>query len=288
MQIRRRILLKSGGKGDIMGGRGATGARGARGGGLGGVLGGGGAFTITPNANGGVTITPNPNAAQNQVIPGAGSGVSDANTHTTYFTPADMATVSGSIATDGYRMSPRSGTMQVVGYYNTGDYYNINTELRDMANGRRTSLSPKTQKVVDAMDRNMRPLNAPVDSVRWTDMNAIRSNLGMPGHSSANDIVNRLKGGDIVGKKADYTSSSWDAKQNAVAGGAGRFVKIDMHYAKGAKVQFSPTRKEGEMVGARNADQRFSNARVQRMMVSNVRGGRRMADVLVLDCYVDQ
>ena len=270
-----------------MGGRGATGARGAAGGALGGG-GGGGAFTITPNANGGVTITPNQQPNPNpQNIAAAGSGVSDTNTHTTYFTPADMATVSGGIVTDGYRMSPRSHTMQAVGYYNTGDYANINGELRDLGNGKIKSLSPKTQKVVDAMDRNMRPLNNDIDSVRWTDMNAIRSNLGMSRHATMDDIVNRLKGGDIVGRKTDYTSSSWDAKQNAVAGGAGRFVMIDMHYKKGAMVEFSPTRKEGEMVGARDKDQRFSNARVERMLVKNARGGRVMADVLRMDCYVD-
>ena len=268
-----------------MGGRGARAA-----GGGGGAL-GGGAFTVTPNAGGGVTITPNQQANPNaQNVAAAGSGVSDTNTHTTYFTPADMATVSGAYVTDGYRMSPRSGTMQVVGYYNTGDYANINGELRDLGNGRRTSLSPKTQKVVDAMDRNMRPLNNDIDSVRWTDMDAIRSNLGMPRHATMQDIVNRLQNGDVVGRKTDYTSSSWDPSQNAVAGQAGRFVKVEMHYKAGAMAQFSPTRKEGEMVGARDKDQRFANGRIQRMMVTAQKGGRqinRMADVLVVDCYVD-
>lgn len=282
------MLRKGKRKRDIMGGRGATGARG---GGLGGALGGGGggAFTVTPNANGGVTITPNQQPNPNpQNIAAAGSGVSDTNTHTTYFTPADMATVSGAYVTDGYRMSPRSHTMQTVGYYNTGDYYNINTELRDLANGNRSRLTPQTQKVVDAMDRNMRPLNNDINTVRWTDMNAIRSNLGMPKNATMQDIVNRLQNGDVVGRKSDYTSSSYDPSQNAVAGQAGRFVKVEMKYKAGAMAQFSPTRKEGEMVGARDKDQRFSNGRIQRMMVTNSRGGRHMADVLVVDCTVDQ
>lgn len=262
-----------------MGGRGAraTTGFGGGGGGLGGV-------TVTPNAGGGVTITPPMNA---QALAAGGAGVSDASTHTTYFSPADYATVSPMV-TDGYRISPRTGQLVPVGYYQTGDYANINGELRDLANGKISKLSPQTQKVVDAMDRNMRPLNAPVDSVRWTDMTAIRDNLGMSRGATKQDIVNRLAGGDIIGTKSDYTSSSWDPKANAVAGAAGRFVKIDYHYAKGAKVQFSPTRKEGEMVGARGTAQRFANARVQRMLVTNAKGGRRYANVLVVDCYVDQ
>ena len=266
-----------------MGGRGTRsgGAPGGGGGGIGGV-------TITPNAGGGVTITPTPTPPMNaQALAAGGAGVSDAQTHTTYFTPADYATVSPTV-TDGWRTSPRTGMLCPVGYYQTGDYANVNGELRDLANGKIKKLSPQTQKVVDAMDRNMRPLNAPVDSVRWTDMTAIRDNLGVSKRATMQDIVNHLSGGDVVGNKSDYTSSSWDPKANAVAGTAGRFVKIDYHYAKGAKVQFSPTRKEGEMVGARGTAQRFSNARVQRMLVSNSRGGNRYADVLVVDCYVDQ
>lgn len=266
-----------------MGGRGARAARPA-GGGIGG--GGGGAFTVTPNANGGVTITPNQNAQGAQNIPAAGAGVSDAQTHTTYFTPADYATV-GPTPTDGYRRSPRTGNIVPVGYFQTGDYANINGELRELGAGTRRSLTPQTQKVVDAMDRNMRPLNAAVDSTRWTDMTAISACLGMPG-ASKQTIINRLKNGDVTNIKTDYTSSSWDAKANAVAGNAGRYVKVNMHYAQGAKVAFSPTRLEGEMVGARNTQHRYSNARNERMLVTNTQGRRTWADVLVVDCYVDQ
>lgn len=261
-----------------MGGRGSSSARG---GGLGGA---GGAFTVTQNANGGVTITPNANNAQNQFT-GAGSGISDVNSHTTYFTPADKATVSNDV-TDGYAIAQRSGQRVPVGYYQTGYYSNVNSELRDMANGRRSNLDPRTQKVVDAMDRNMRPLNGPMDSVRWTDTRALADNIGMPG-ASTTQIINALAGRDVSRTKADYTSSSWDAKANAVAGQAGRNVRIDMHYSKGAMVQFSPTRKEGEVVGARNTTQRFSNARIERTLQQNARYGNRYTDVLVVDCYVD-
>lgn len=268
------------------------GGRGSRSGGAPGGGAGGGGFTITPNAGGGVTITPQqtPTPPMNaQAMAAGGPGVSDAKTHTTYFTPADYAIVSGAIDTDGYRMSPRSHTMQIVGYYNTGDYFNINTELRDLANGRISKLSPKTQKVVDAMDRNMHPLNAPQDSVRWTDMKAIRDNLGMSSRASMNDIVRKLNGGDIVGTKRDYTSSSWDPAANAVAGSGGRVVQINYHYAKGAMVQYSPTRKEGEMVGARNTQQRFTGGKILKdQLVKNSRGQKYRTDILVLDCYVDK
>lgn len=263
-----------------MGGRGARGPRGAGAGG-----GVGGAFTITQNANGGVTIMPQ-NAQGAQNLTNSGSGISDANTHTTYFTPADMAIVSNAV-TDGYRRSPRTGQMVPVGYYQTGDYANINGELRDLGAGKRSKLTPQTQKVVDAMDRNMRPLSDPINSTRWTDEKAIADNLGMKG-ASRQQIISRLQGGDVHATKNDYTSSSWDAKANTVAGQAGRNVRVDMHYAKGAKVQFSPTRKEGEMVGARNTQQRFSNARVERVFQQNARTGGRYIDVLVVDCYVDQ
>ena len=245
---------------------------------------GGGAFTVTPTAGGGVTITPN-NAQGAQALAGGGSGISDTNTHTTYFTPADLATVSNS-PTDGYRRSPRTGQLVPVGYYQTGDYANINGELRDVANGKKSRLSQPTQNVVDAMDRNMRPLNNNLDTVRWTDMTALSDNLGMPG-ASKQQIINRLAGGDITRVKSDFTSSSWNAKDNAVAGQAGRYVKIDMHYAKGALGQFSPTRKEGEFVGARNKPQRFANARVERVLAQNGRFGNRWVDALVVDCYVD-
>lgn len=269
-----------------MGGRGSR-SGGAPGGGAGNVTitpNAGGGVTITPNANGGATITPPMNA---QAMAAGGAGVSDVSTHTTYFTPADYATVSPTV-TDGYRRSPRTGNLVPVGYYQTGDYANINGELRDMADGKRTRLTPQTQKVVDAMDRNMRPLNKDITTMRWTDMTAIRSNLGMSRNSSMQDIVNRLRGGDITGIKSDFTSSSWDPKANALAGEAGRFVRVNMHYKKGAMAQFSPTRKEGEMVGARNTLQRYSGARVKQEWVTNAKGGRRLANVLTIDCYVDQ
>lgn len=265
-----------------MGGRGSRSGGPGAGGGLGGA-------TITPTAGGGVTITPNANPTppmNAQALASGGAGVSDAKTHTTYFTPADYATVSP-MPTDGYRRSPRTGKMVPVGYYQTGDYANVNGELRDLANGKISKLSPQTQKVVDAMDRNMRPLNAPQDSVRWTDTRAIADNLGMSQRSTMQDIVRRLSGGDVISTKNDYTSSSWDPKANAVAGNANRFVKVNYHYAKGALVQYSPTRKEGEMVGARGVPQRYSNARIQRMQVTNAQGRKQMADVLVVDAYVD-
>lgn len=242
----------------------------------------GGGFSVTQNANGTATITPNPNA---QTLTNSGSGISDTNSHTTYFTPADMAIVSN-MNTDGYRLSPRTGKMVPVGYYQTGDYANINGELRDLGTGKRQKLTTQTQKVVDAMDRNMRPLNNDIDTTRWTDLNAISDNLGMRG-ASRQQIINRLQGGDITAVKNDYTSSSWNAKANTVAGHAGRNVRIDMHYKKGALAQFSPTRKEGEMVGARGKTQRFSNARVERTLVHNAATGNRYMDVLVVDCYVD-
>ena len=263
-----------------MGGRGAS--AGARGAGIGG--GAGGAFTVAQNPNGGVTITPN---AQNQAqFAGGGSGISDVNTHTTYFTPADYATVSD-MPSDGYAFAQRSGKYVPVGYFQTGYYSNVNSELRDLANGRRQSLTPQTQKVVDAMDRNMRPLNAPMDSVRWTDTKALADNIGLSTHASSRQIMNRLSQGDVISTKSDYTSSSWNPADNAVAGNAGRYVKMNYHYAQGAKVAFSPTRKEGEVVGARNTAQRYSNARTQRMLVSNTGGRRTYADVLVVDVYVD-
>lgn len=264
-----------------MGGRGSSSARG---GGLGG--GGGGTFTI--NANGTATIVPNANAQnQNQNIAGAGSGISDVKTHTTYFTPADYATVSD-MPTDGYAIAQRSGKYVPVGYFQTGYYSNVNSELRDLANGKRQSLTPQTQKVVDAMDRNMRPLNAPLETVRWTDTAALADNIGLSTSASRSQIINRLANNDVVSTKSDYTSSSWNPKDNAVAGNAGRFVMQKMHYATGAKVAFSPTMKEGEVVGSRSAAHRYSNARTQRMLVQNARGRSQYADVLVVDVYIDQ
>lgn len=270
-----------------MGGRGASsGGPGAGGGG-----GGGGGFggVITQNANGTVTITPpvQPANANNQQFAGAGSGISDTNSHTTYFTPADYAIVSNS-PTDGYGISPRTGMRVPVGYYQTGYYANVNTELRDLANNKRSSLTPQTQKVVDAMDRNMRPLNNSINTTRWVDETALADNLGIKG-ASRSQIINALSNGDITRVKDDYTSSSWDAKASGVAGQAGRYVRVDMHYAKGAKAQFSPTKRESELVGARNTPQRFSNARIESGLVQNARTGRNVrANILVVDCYVDQ
>ena len=273
-----------------MGGRGSrAGGAGGAGGGLGGL---GGLFAATPNAGGGVTITPNGGGnvtppLNAQALAAGGTGGSDVKTHTTYFTPADYAIVSNMVS-DGYRWSSRQNKMVPVGYYQTSDYANINGELRDLGDGTRKALTPKTQKVVDAMDRNMRPLNDKIDTVRWTDQTAIAANLGMKG-ATRQQIINRLAQSDAVKVKSDYTSSSWDPKQNAVAGSAGRNVRLDMHYAKGAMVQFSPTRKEGEMVGARNVPQRYANARMERALVTNARTGARYYDnILVVDVYVDQ
>ena len=265
-----------------MGGRGATGARGARVGGAGGI---GGAFTITPNANGGVTITPNNANANAQNFTNSGSGISDTNTHTTYFTPADKAIVSNDV-TDGFAIGQRNGRSVPVGYYQTGYYANVNSELRDLAAGKRKSLDPRTQKVVDAMDRNMRPLNNSMDSTRWTSIEAVADNIGMKG-ASGKQIIDRLKRQDAVKIKDDYTSSSWKAADNTVAGKAGRNCRVDLHYSKGALVQFSPTRKEGEVVGARGIAQRFANARYERVLVQNAALGNKYETVLVVDCYVD-
>lgn len=269
-----------------MGGRGASGVVGIRGGAGGG---GGGAFTVTPNAGGGVTITPNANNNNNnnnnnQQFTGAGSGVSDTNTHTTYFTPADKAIVSNDV-TDGFDFSVRSGQYVPRGYYQTGYYANVNSGLRDLANGRSRRLDPHVKTIVDAMDRNMRPLNNDMDTTRWTDLRALSDNLGMRG-ASERAIINRLAGGDIISTKHDYTSSSYNANANTVAGQAGRNVRLDYHYSKGAMGQFSPTRKEGEFVGARDVDQRYSNARVERTLQKNAIRGNRYVDVLVVDVYV--
>jgi len=249
---------------------------------------GGGGVTITPTAGGGVTITPpaNPTPPANGQAFTGGAGVSDVKSHTTYFTPADMAIVSR-MNTDGLRYSAYNKMYNPVGYYNTGDYYNINTACRDLANGKISKLDAKTQKVVDAMDRNMRPLNADINSTRYTGIEAIQSNLGMPG-ATPQQIIKRLQQGDITSVKHDFTSSSWDMTKSGVAGLGGRNVVVDMHYKKGALAQFSPTRKEGEMVGARNVPQRYANARIEKRTFVNARTGRTFrADALVLDCYVE-
>lgn len=267
-------------------GRGSSKLGGA-GGGLGGGGTGGGAFTFTPNANGGITITPNPNAPNAATLAGAGSGISDVNSHTTYFTPADRAIV-GADNTNGYRISPRTGNRVPVGYYQTGDYANVNGELRDLGDGKRKSLSPQTQAVVDAMDRNMRPLNAPLETTRWIDVNALADNVGMRG-ASRSQIENALAGSASVTRtKSDYTSSSWNAKDNAVAGNAGRYVQVKMHYAKGATGQFSPTGLEAEFVGARGKAQTFTNARRENVVMYNKRNGTsRVINATVIDCYVN-
>ena len=246
----------------------------------------GGAAVFTVNPGGSATILPNiMNQNQGvQNLSGAGSGVSDTNTHTTYFSPADWSIVNGD-PTYGTRLSPRSFTQQAIGYYNTGDYYNINTELRELASGKRRSLTPETQRVVDAMDRNMRPLNNDIEATRWTDTKAIASNLGMPG-ASKRQIVAALQNNDITRIKDDFTSSTWNKKKSSVAGKAGRDVKINMMYKKGSMAQFSPTKKEWEMVGARGKPQRYSNARIERTLVTDPRGNYH-ANILVVDCYVD-
>ena len=254
-------------------------AGGGGGGGFGGL--GGATFTATPNASGGVTITPNAPAQTIGATNTAGTRVSDVNTHTTYFTPADKAIVSND-NTDGFAIASRAGVLAPVGYYQTKYYSNVNEGLRDLAAGRIKQLDPRTQKVVDAMDRNMQPLNAPIDSVRWTSVDAVADNIGMKG-AGRQQIINALANQDVIKTKYDYTSSSWDPKRNVVAGNYGRECMINIHYSKGAMVQFSPTRKEGEMVGARGVPQRFSNARYEWVNTSN--HGRIRA--LVLDCYVD-
>lgn len=278
MQTQRQMSRTKSVKGDIMGGRGASAGRG------GGFGGAGGGFTMTPNAGGGVTITPNPNQqnANAQNIPAAGSGVSDVNSHTTYFTPADAAIVSNQV-TDGFAIAQRSGKVVPVGYYQTGYYANVNSELRDMAAGKRKSLTPETQKVVDAMDRNMRPLNAPMDAVRWTSEDAVADNIGLKG-ASRSRIISSLAKQDAVKVKDDYTSCSWRAADNTVAGQGGRNALIKLHYSKGAVGQFSPTGKEGEFVGARGVAQRFSNARMETVWNPKL---MRNVTVLTVDCYVD-
>lgn len=261
------------------------GGRGTRSGGL---TRGGNAFTITQNANGTVTITPPPNQQTPQQVQFAGSnpGVSDVNTHTTYFSPADYAIVSN-MPVDGYAISSRSGQVVPVGYYQTGYYANINTEMRDLDKGKIKALTPQTKKVADALDRNMRPANKDIDSVRWTSMDAIADNVGMRG-ASGSQIIAAMKNKDVVARKADYTSSSWKAQDNTVAGQAGRNVLVKMHYSKGAMIQFSPTRKEGEMLGARGTKQRFSNPRYETITMKNARAGNRTVNAFVIDCYVDE
>lgn len=249
----------------------------------------GGAAVFTVNPGGGATILPNIQAqSQNaQNFTGAGSNISDTNTHTTYFTPEDRR-ILGNDNTDGFGISPRTGQRVPVGYYQTGYYANVNGELRDVADGKARRLTPKTQKVVDTMDKNMHPLNNDIDTVRWTTSAEIANHLGMKG-ASQSQIINALSSGDITGTKADYTSSSWKSSDNAVAGIAGRNVQVKMHYKKGAMAQFSPTGMEAELVGARNSKPRYSNARMETVVQHNKRyGTARKVNVMVVDCYIDK
>ena len=171
-------------------------------------------------------------------------------------------------------------------YFQTSNSFTINEILRNtdnddnlLQNLREEYTFTKADKVyetIQAMDRNMQPLNDSIKVVRLADMDYITSVLQACGVdisvnafgemrysdvvNSINDIKNNVIGATIYEK--GYMSTTYNTSLSDSAF-TGRPVKLEMDVPKGAKAMFSPTGEESELVVARNSGYTVNDIRLE-------------------------
>ena len=162
-------------------------------------------------------------------------------------------------------------------YFQSSNAFDINEALRVVARDggdERAELEKRlrriksdadvqeTLKTIDAMDRNMKPLNKNIRVVRLADNEYLHAVLNACGVNT-NGIWGKLRDADtlanikskIVGAKIfehGYMSTTYNLSLDDSAF-RGRPVKLDMDVSKGTKAMFSPTNDESEMVLARKS-----------------------------------
>lgn len=124
------------------------------------------------------------------------------------------------------------------GYFQTGNSFDLNEKLR---NGK--PLSDKNKKVVDALDRNMKPSTKDIQVNRMVGESFLRDQLGI--HSDA-DLQKAV--GKVTVCKA-YSSTSYDMSENVFSS---RNVSLKINAPKGTKMLISPTGEEAEILLGRN------------------------------------
>ena len=221
-----------------------------------------------------------------------GDGVySHVDTRTTPMSAEDIKQVSGDWST---------------GYFQTGTSFGINKSLRRVAEegvsldkalddrfGRDVN---EIKKTIEAMDRNMHPIDKDMKLVRLVDSNytdklfkslgvsdeirkavnnmTLRGSLGAEQDKYLSELKEKLVGAHV--QEPSYMSCSHDLQLKGSAFKSRR-VALDIEAPKGTMGMFSPTRQEAEFVLARNSGYHITNIRFDQKdhrLVFEVRMGK--------------
>lgn len=195
---------------------------------------------------------------------------SDVDSRTTYMSDKDREQVGGSSNWESR-------------YFQSSNSFRLNRALREGAMEGDESVQDslkayfgrnweKQLKTVEAMDRNMRPLNKDINVVRLADEgylasilksfnidNAIKERLidgagswgGSFRQSDVDELNRYLRNNDVVITEPSYMSTTYNTSLSDSAFSR-RMVKLELSVKAGRKAMFSPTGEESEMVLARN------------------------------------
>ena len=208
---------------------------------------------------------------------------SDVESRTTEVSPEALAQLNGQVNFRG-------------GYFQSALSWNINKALRDSydqgisvgdALSKSSFVSDDMKesmlKTIETMDRNMKPLNADVESTRLVDHNyfkRITQGLGLSEDTLKglyeDVIMGTVKDGDalkqlkeaLTGMKIcenGYISTCLDPNLTNLISTIknGKHVKIELSISKGTKAMFSPTKLEDELVVDRHASYKITDVGVR-------------------------
>lgn len=199
---------------------------------------------------------------------------SNADSKFTMMTDEDIAILSGLIE------PPPGGYFQV----GAGGSYSINSALRK---GDISDLSASNKRIINVMDRNMKPLDKDIDVIRFVGKGYLLS-LGV----DKNLIMNVLGGDEVSLARLRHTvfkqtisekgfmSTTYNQNldDSAFAGRFDRICRINLKCKKGNKVLFSPSKVESEMVLERGTKYVITNVQVK--LQGNGKFGRPMKTIV--------
>ena len=136
------------------------------------------------------------------------------------------------------------------GYFQTSHSFHLNEKLRKAKDGDLSHLSEADRKLVDTLDKNMKPCTRDIKVTRMVGDSFLREQLGLKLDLDGNVDEKSLKNaaGKVTVCKA-YSSTSYDIGDNVFTS---RNVKLNINAPKGSKMLVSPTGKEAEILLARN------------------------------------
>jgi 8-oxo-dGTP pyrophosphatase MutT (NUDIX family) len=135
-------------------------------------------------------------------------------------------------------------------YFQSGNAFLLNKALRKAPDGDLSRLSDSDKKLVETLDKNMKPSTRDIKVTRMVGDSFLRDQLGLRLDNEGNVDESSLK--NAVGKVTvckSYSSTSYDMGENVFKS---RNVKLNINAPKGSKMLVSPTGEEAEILLARN------------------------------------